>query len=330
LSSYNAQVKAFNENLEKFETDRAALRSEQLLYDDQRRAFENEKAEFAQQKSAFEKEKAEIEQFRADTQKSDTDNKQELQRRYGELQEKELELNNRENALNSAYRDFQARQYAASTYANTPRYDYGYTPQPQSPYSAPQPQQTEQTYGMDYADLQQRAQAEGIKLQTAGSMRYHSPIQRERNETAMSAVTRGTYNMGLTLFKSAFIVFCIIVFESLLVFFLKDYLGVSYAYPAIGFAVGFAAFIVCAILYATGYKPRVRRKKHATYIATTAILFVIGVIIVTMIAVFLKAELSLLPQMLSFVVIPVAYLANILIFTAFYRVFSIKESSLNR
>ena len=52
-------------------------------------------------------------------------------------------------------------------------------------------------------------------------MRYASPIQRERNETAMSAVTRGTYNMGLTLFKSAFIVFCIIVFESLLVFFLK-------------------------------------------------------------------------------------------------------------
>ena len=241
-----------------------------------------------------------------------------------------LELNNRENALNSAYREFQSRQYAAATYANAPRYDYGYTPPLQNAYAS-QPQPQSLAYGVDYADLQQRAQSEGIKLQTAGNMRYSSPIKSERsNETAIAAATRGTYNMGLTLFKSAFIVFCIIAFESLLVFFLKDYLGVSYVYPVIGFAVGFIAFIICAILYAMGYKPRVRRKKHASYILTTSVVFVIGVIIVTMIAVFFKAEISNPAQLLSYVLIPVIYLANMLIFSAFYRVFSVKESAANR
>jgi peptidoglycan biosynthesis protein MviN/MurJ (putative lipid II flippase) len=132
------------------------------------------------------------------------------------------------------------------------------------------------------------------------------------------------------LFRSAFIVFCIIAFESLLAFFLKDYLGVSYVYPIIGFAGGFGVFIVCAILYAMGYKSRVRLKKHATYILTTAVLFAIGVILVSMIAVFLKAELNDPAQLLSYVLFPVLYLLNMLIFVGFYYMLSKKEAANNR
>ena len=59
---------------------------------------------------------------------------------------------------------------------------------------------------------------------------------------------------------------------------------------------------------------------------TTTVLFVIAVIIVTMIAVYLKAELTLIPELLAYVVIPVGYLLNLLFFAAFYYAFSAKAA----
>ena len=124
-----------------------------------------------------------------------------------------------------------------------------------------------------------------------------------------------------------FIVFCIIAFESLLVFFLKDFLQVSFVYPIVTFGVGFIAFIICAILYASGYKAKTKRKKHSSYALTTAVLFVIGILIATMIAVYFNADLSQISQLLSFILIPIAFLLNMLICAAFYHVFSVKDSS---
>ena len=136
--------------------------------------------------------------------------------------------------------------------------------------------------------------------------------------------------MGLSLFKSAFIVFCIIAFECLLAYFIRGYLGVSVLYPLIAFAGGFVQFIVFAIMYAQGYKSKVRRKKHSSYLLTSSVLFVIAVIVVTMIAVYFKAETSNPAQLLSFVVLPVLYLLNIVLFAVFYRLFSTKNKTENR
>ena len=122
---------------------------------------------------------------------------------------------------------------------------------------------------------------------------------------------------------------CFVAFESLIVFFLKDYLGVPAYYPAIPFGLGFIVFITCAILNARGYRTNARLKKHPSYILTTTIIFVICTIIVSMIAVYLKAQMSNPAQLLSYVVIPVVYLANMLIFVAFYRMNSV-HNSVNR
>ena len=119
---------------------------------------------------------------------------------------------------------------------------------------------------------------------------------------------------------------CIVTFQSLVVFFAKDYLGVSVIYPAIGFTAGFIPFLVCAILYASGYKANAKIKKRASYILSASIIFVISVIMVTMVAVYMKAQLALLPQLLAYIVIPVAYLCNILFFVAFFYAFSRKAS----
>ena len=116
-------------------------------------------------------------------------------------------------------------------------------------------------------------------------------------------------------------------FESLLVFFLKDALKVSVAYPAIWFGIGFAMFITCAVLYACNYRPNAKRKKQPTYLVTAAILFVIGVIVVTMIAVYTQAQISDPAQFFSYVLIPVAYLLNILVFAIFFYLFSNKNNN---
>ena len=148
-----------------------------------------------------------------------------------------------------------------------------------------------------------------------------------RNDISNTSVTpknNAFYNVGKTLYKSALIIFCIVAFESLIVFFLKDLLNVSPAYPCIGFALGFIAFIVCSVLYACNYKPNARYKKNSPYIVTTAIIFVICVIVTTMVAVYSQAQMSDPAQLFSFVLIPVLYALNILIFTLFYKLFSSK------
>ena len=120
---------------------------------------------------------------------------------------------------------------------------------------------------------------------------------------------------------------CFIAFESLIVFFVKDSLQIPAYYPAIPFGIGFIVFITCAILYARNYRPNARRKKHPSYLLTMTVLFVISIIIVTMVAVYLKAQISNPVQLLSYVIIPIVYLANMMIFAAFYYMFSVYESN---
>ena len=176
---------------------------------------------------------------------------------------------------------------------------------------------------MNFNDLHQRAQAEGIRLQTAGTIsQSHAPIQ----TTQPQAIEKGTFNMGLTLFKTAFIIFCIMAFESLAIFFLKDYLSASIVYPLTVFTVGFIQFAVCAILYACGYRPRAKKKRNAPYVLTAFVIFVIAVILTTMVAVYYKAQLAVTAQLLAFVLIPVGLLVNILFFAGLFYLFSTKTN----
>ena len=306
LSSYNAQVKLFNENLEKLENERQVLQKNQQQYEEQSKELEKKVAAFEEEKAKFVSEKESNDKERMEAQKKALDDAAAMQIRLNEL-------NQREAALNEQFRELNAR--TANPYQ--PNAPYGYSPA----YGYAQPN-----------DLNQRAQSDGIRLNIAGSMRGYTPVAPQ--QVAASGITEpqlktGRYNVGLTLFKTAFIIFCIAIFESLGVFFMKDYLGVSGLYPALCFAGGFATFIICAILYACGYKSNVKRKKHATYVVTAAVIFVIATIIVTMIAVYMKAQLSLTPELLSYVVIPVGYLLNILFFAAFYYAFSLKASKNN-
>ena len=144
---------------------------------------------------------------------------------------------------------------------------------------------------------------------------------------AAEATTTPVFNKGLTLFKSALITFCIVLAESLVIFFVKDKLNVSGLYPAVGCGIGLAAFLLCTVLYACGYRPQAKRAKHPGYILNASILFVIGVIAVSMIAVYLKADLKQPAELLAYVILPVIYLLNIILFAVFYFLFAMSAKS---
>ncbi len=301
LTDYNAQVKLFNENLEKLESEKQA-------FEERNRDFESKRSAFEEEKSAFARTKDEAERVLQETQQKASEDTLLLSRQARDLQERELNLIQRENALNATLRDMQSRHY-------NDYYQQSIYP-PSSPY--------DNRGEMNFNDLHQRAQSEGIRLQTAGNIsRTATPTYTAQPQ---AQTEKGTFNMGLTLFKTAFIVFCIMAFESLAIFFLKDYLGTTVLYPLTAFTVGFTQFAICAILYACGYRPRARKKKNAPYVLTAFVIFVICVILTTMIAVYFKAQASNPAELLAFVIIPVTLLLNILFFAGLFYLFSTKTN----
>jgi hypothetical protein len=326
LAAYNAQVKLFNENLEKLEAEQADLKAERTHYEEQLSQFKKEKQEFEDVLAKFNEEKKQVDQERINLRKQSMETESGLHAKISELDSRERSLLQRERELNEHIHEFNVRQlnnpaYTAGNgngYANQP--PYAETPQQNNPYRNPHSSN----------NLYARAQVENIKLNTV-NMQEPAPQQTATTHTNNVISTRKqsnstTYNVGQTLYKSALIMFCIVAFESLIVFFLKDMLQVSPAYPAIGFGIGFLAFLVCVILYAYGFRPHARRKKHPSYILTLTICFVIAVIAVTMVAVYSQAQMSNPAQLCKYVIVPVAYLANILVFALFYYLFSKREN----
>ena len=131
-----------------------------------------------------------------------------------ELQEKERSLAQREMDLNEQLRSINNRR-AAFGYGSDP---YAYTNAPS--YAA-------ENYN---TSLQEAASRDGITVYAAGKT---SPRTTNEPSTPRSSGVSATYNVGATLFKAAFIIFCIIAFESMSVFFALDYLKVSSAYPIV-------------------------------------------------------------------------------------------------
>lgn len=312
LQSHSESVRLYEENMQRLESERDSLfekqreleslqetlsyREEKLLADEQA---------FAEQKRIFSEEKASVETLKderllkiEEEEKILLARQAELERYHAQLSQRASELQHREDELAIAEKE-QPKQ------STIPSYPSGYTHKVE-----------EQSINLD--DLRVRAAEDGIRIKTAGTMRYEFP-QETRKETDSQAEV---FNKGFALFKAACLIFSIICVESLAVFFLRGALGVSITYPVVALGVGFVAFIIFAILYAKGYQSTARRQKRATYIGTSMILFVVSVIIVTMVAVYCKADVSVPAILLSYVVIPVVYLLNLVFFAAFYHLFS--------
>ena len=278
------------------------------------------KEELAKKVEEFELQKAE---FVAMREKIERENEQRainlhnqaeiLERKSAELSRREITIEAREEAFAIAKEEFTSLAASAKEVASkqqTPAFHSAYRPSPvQSAYINTPPTRFE--------DLQSRANSEGIRVNTAGSLQ-------SVNTGANAVVKReqSLFNKGFTLFKTAMVVFCLVLAECLSVFFLRDAIGVNAIYPAVPFAIGFVAFIICAILYACGYRSQERRTKSTSYMVSALIIFVITVIATSMVAIYFKADLMNAKELLKFIVIPVVFLLNIVLFAVFYRLFA--------
>ena len=313
FGTYTAQLKHLNDAIAKLESDKALFLAEKERHELAAKTLQEERIAFEAQRETWQRSFAETEKKNAEYADALKAKNEELERKLAALREQLRTQDEQQLSYLSAVREQQGTAQYAHPYAQpqpAPQPAYGYYPQAA--------QVERKTF--DYADLERRAQADGIRLSTAGTI--DTP-----RKTAEPKAERPTFHKGAALFKAALLVFCFILAESLAVFFLKDLLEISPLYPAVPFAIGFLFFTGCAIAYAVGYKPQTKLPKRPSYIVTAIVLFIIAVIAVTMVAVYARAELSLLPQFMSFVVIPVAYLLNVVFFALFYYLFSKVQAS---
>jgi hypothetical protein len=171
-----------------------------------------------------------------------------------------------------------------------------------------------------FEDMHNRASSEGIHLKTAGNLQGNTSTPNANYPRRDNSAS--FFNKGFALFKAAMVIFAFILTESLIVFFMRDTIGVSALYPVVPFAIGFSFFIVCAILYACGYRSQERKTKNSPYIVTSVIVFVITVIATSMVAIYFKASLTEPTELLKYVVLPVVFLLNIVLFAIFYHLFT--------
>lgn len=235
MSTYNAQVKQFNESLARFNEEKNEFQLLKQKLETEKQEAEKRQAELEETKAELERQKTEAEKSRLENDKKHLESLAEFQeksaaldRQTTELKERELDLESRENALNAARREFNSRRYAAGYAAPADQFytspapytaaAAGYAeggrngPLSQTPVqSAPFAEKQEQR--IDFGDLHERARTDGIQIKTAGSM--------GGKPKAAGDNFAPVFNKGLTLFKAALIAFCIVIAESLAVFFRK-------------------------------------------------------------------------------------------------------------
>ena len=137
------------------------------------------------------------------------------------------------------------------------------------------------------------------------------------------------FNKGATLFKAALLTFCFLALECILALIFKDALTVTPFYSLIPLSLGLIAFAICSVLYATGYQSNVKlNKKSATYIFTATILFFVGIIILSMVAVYCRVPLEDMATFLKFIIVPAVFLTNIILFPTFYHFFGLAKAAI--
>jgi hypothetical protein len=283
--------------------------------------FEAEKAAFKTEKDSFEAHK---QQFLDEKRRTEEANhaysmalkvrEDELQRETAKMQALNSDLERKINEMNmrripgAPMQPFYAQ---AQMQAQMPMQSQ---PAQQSPIGTPD-------------ELYRRAERDGIRLNT----RSNSPMRSTSVNSPVKAQSEPPtyYNKGAVLFKSSLMTLAFLLIECLIVFFMAEGLNISFVYPLVPASIGLVTFVVCALLYANGYQANAKlNKKSPSYIFSATVLFVIGVIIAAMVAVYCKAPLFEPSNLLVYIIIPTVLLTNIILFPTFFHFFSISKKNM--
>lgn len=196
-----------------------------------------------------------------------------------------------------------------------PVYEAPPAPRPAAPkpQEAPAPKKAAPTPpprsldGVDFYDIEMRAAADGIRITTSGG--GTNPVT-----TTLSV---NLVHKGKALFFSALIVFLLCIAEGSITLGLMRTLQLPRFYPYLIWGAGLGVLLVCGLAYVNHYGERALRRT-GNLLVNTIVTYALCVIVILIIALASNIDFSNVGQLMSYVVIPVVFFLNIVVFAVAY------------
>lgn len=199
--------------------------------------------------------------------------------------------------------------------APEPVYEAPPAPRPAAPkpQEAPVPKKAAPTPpprsldGVDFYDIEMRAAADGIRITTSGG----------GTKPVTTTLSVNLVHKGKALFFSALIVFLLCIAEGSVTLGLLRTLQLPRFYPYLIWGAGLAVLLVCGLAYVNHYGERALRRT-GNLLVNTIVTYALCVIVILIIALAGNIDFTNVGQLMSYVVIPVVFFLNIVVFAVAY------------
>ena len=163
---------------------------------------------------------------------------------------------------------------------------------------------------IDFRDVEEMARYDGLRVWTAGSA------------TQKRQMPEDFFNKGLTLLRASLIFFAVAITETVLAAVFRESLQLEVWYLITMLVCAVLPPAICTILYLIKFQPCCKRLKNNTSVYNGIVAFIATFIL--LVAVDLIADVSLTDGLtvVQFIVIPLVYLLNIIVFAVAYYLLS--------
>ncbi|MGN0822440.1 MAG: helix-turn-helix transcriptional regulator [Candidatus Gallimonas sp.] len=171
---------------------------------------------------------------------------------------------------------------------------------------AEEPVKEKQAVGrIDFRDLEAKAAQDGIRINTAGGA-----VSEERSDKLVQK--------GKALFLCAVVVFLICLAEGSVALALLDKLSLPLFYPYFIWGAGLALLLVTGVAFANRYGANSLRKTSRMPVVNAIVAYALLVIIDLVFALAMKIDFTSPSQLATYVLIPLAFCLNIVVFAIVY------------
>ena len=184
---------------------------------------------------------------------------------------------------------------------------YQAPPEPPTPKKAAPTPPPRSLDGIDFYDIEMRAAADGIRITTSGG----------GTKPVTTTLSVNLVHKGKALFFSALTVFLLCIAEGSITLGLLRTLQLPRFYPYLIWGAGLAVLLVCGLAYVNHYGERALRRT-GNLLVNTIVTYALCVIVILIIALAGNIDFTNASQLMSYVVIPVVFFLNIVVFAVAY------------
>ncbi|MDE6059304.1 MAG: helix-turn-helix transcriptional regulator [Clostridia bacterium] len=161
--------------------------------------------------------------------------------------------------------------------------------------------------GIDFYDLEERAEKDGIRIVTAGG----------KGKTELEQTSQSVIHRGKALFVSAmaFFVFCAVLGIILLA--IQSSAPLPVFYPYLIWGIGLIVLLICGLAYANKYGERSLRRTTPA-IVHAVVLFLILVIIAAIIALWVRIDFTDINAIATYIIVPDVFFLGVIVFGLTY------------